>query len=115
MLIARGDPEVWRVTGVSLQLSVLALLLAMVVGVPTGYLMAGRVSSANSMRRPSDRLAADPMLRHHVHRVVQELRSLAANPRLREITTSLPTGSAANLQRTSRGPRCVQIASAMSA
>ena len=38
--IARGDPEVWRVTGVSLQVSVLALLLAVVVGVPTGYAVA---------------------------------------------------------------------------
>lgn len=40
MLIARGDPEVWRVTGVSLQVSVLALLLAIVVGLPTGYAVA---------------------------------------------------------------------------
>jgi tungstate transport system permease protein len=40
MLIARGDPEIWRVTGVSLQVSVLALLLAIVVGVPTGYAVA---------------------------------------------------------------------------
>ena len=40
MLIARGDSEVWRVTGVSLQVSVLALLLAIVVGVPTGYAVA---------------------------------------------------------------------------
>ena len=31
MLIARGDSEVWRVTGVSLQVSVLALLLAILV------------------------------------------------------------------------------------
>ena len=40
MMIARGDPEVWRVTGVSLQVSVLALLLAMLVGVPLGYAVA---------------------------------------------------------------------------
>lgn len=40
LLIARGDSEVWRVTGVSLQVSVLALVLAMVVGVPTGYAVA---------------------------------------------------------------------------
>jgi tungstate transport system permease protein len=40
LLIVRGDPEVWRVTAVSLQVSVLALLLAMVAGVPTGYAVA---------------------------------------------------------------------------
>jgi tungstate transport system permease protein len=40
MLIARGDPELWRVTAVSLQVSVFALVLAMVVGVPTGYAVA---------------------------------------------------------------------------
>lgn len=40
MLIARGDPEVWRVTSVSLQVSIVALLLAMLVGVPAGYAVA---------------------------------------------------------------------------
>jgi tungstate transport system permease protein len=40
MLIGRGDSEVWRVTGVSLQVSVLALLLAILVGLPTGYAVA---------------------------------------------------------------------------
>jgi tungstate transport system permease protein len=39
-LIVRGDAEVWRVTGVSLQVSLLSLLLAMVVGLPTGYAVA---------------------------------------------------------------------------
>jgi tungstate transport system permease protein len=37
MLIARGDAEVWRVTAVSLQVSVVALLLAIVAGLPAGY------------------------------------------------------------------------------
>lgn len=40
MLIARGDAEVWRVTAVSLQVSVVALLLAIVVGLPSGYAVA---------------------------------------------------------------------------
>ena len=40
MLIARGDAEVWRVTAVSLQVSVLALLLAILVGLPIGYAFA---------------------------------------------------------------------------
>ena len=40
MLIARGDAEVWGVTFVSLQVSGAALLLAIVVGVPTGYAVA---------------------------------------------------------------------------
>jgi len=37
MLIARGDAEVWRVTAVSLQVSLVALLLAVAAGLPTGY------------------------------------------------------------------------------
>jgi tungstate transport system permease protein len=37
MLIAGGDAEVWRVTAVSLQVSVVALLLAIVAGLPAGY------------------------------------------------------------------------------
>jgi tungstate transport system permease protein len=40
MLVLRGDAEVWRVTAVSLQVSVLALLLAVTVGVPAGYAVA---------------------------------------------------------------------------
>ena len=40
MLIARGNAEVWRVTAVSLQVSVVALLLAVAVGLPTGYAFA---------------------------------------------------------------------------
>ena len=40
MLIARGDAEVWRVTAVSLQVSVIALLLAVGAGLPTGYAFA---------------------------------------------------------------------------
>ena len=40
MLIARGDAEVWRVTAVSLQVSVVALLLAVAAGLPTGYAFA---------------------------------------------------------------------------
>lgn len=40
MLIARGDAEVWRVTAVSLQVSVVALLLAVAAGLPTGYALA---------------------------------------------------------------------------
>jgi tungstate transport system permease protein len=39
-LIARGDAEVWHVTAVSLQVSVAALILAAVVGLPTGYAVA---------------------------------------------------------------------------
>ena len=37
VLIARGDQEVWRVTAVSLQVSVLALLFGMLAGLPMGY------------------------------------------------------------------------------
>ena len=40
MLIAQGDAEVWRVTAVSLQVSIAALLLAIIVGLPTGYAVA---------------------------------------------------------------------------
>jgi len=40
MLIARGDAEVWRVTAVSLQVSAVALLLAVAAGLPTGYAFA---------------------------------------------------------------------------
>jgi tungstate transport system permease protein len=40
MLIARGDAEVWRVTAVSLQVSIAALLLAIMAGLPTGYAVA---------------------------------------------------------------------------
>lgn len=40
MLIARGDAEIWRVTAVSLQVSIVALLLAIVAGLPTGYAVA---------------------------------------------------------------------------
>jgi tungstate transport system permease protein len=39
-LIMRGDAEVWHVTAVSLQVSVVALLLAVAVGLPTGYAVA---------------------------------------------------------------------------
>jgi tungstate transport system permease protein len=39
-LIVRGDMEVWAVTAVSLQVSVIALLLAIVVGLPLGYSIA---------------------------------------------------------------------------
>jgi tungstate transport system permease protein len=39
-LIIRGDAEVWNVTAVSLQVSALALLLAIVVGLPMGYAVA---------------------------------------------------------------------------
>lgn len=47
-LIAGGDAEVWRVTAVSLQVSVLALLLAILVGLPTGYAVGvGRRSVAS--------------------------------------------------------------------
>ena len=45
-LIARGDAEVWRVTAVSLQVSMVALTLATMVGVPLGYRLA-------MSRRPS--------------------------------------------------------------
>ena len=37
VLIARGDQEVWRVTAVSFQVSVLALLFGMLAGLPMGY------------------------------------------------------------------------------
>jgi tungstate transport system permease protein len=40
ILIARGDAEVWRVTLVSLHVSVVALLLAILVGLPAGYAVA---------------------------------------------------------------------------
>jgi tungstate transport system permease protein len=40
MLILRGDTEVWAVTAVSLQVSAIALLLAIVVGLPLGYTVA---------------------------------------------------------------------------
>lgn len=40
MLIARGDAEVWRVTAVSLQVSIAALLLAIIAGLPIGYAVA---------------------------------------------------------------------------
>lgn len=40
MLIARGDAEVWHVTAVSLQVSLVALLLAIIVGLPLGYAVA---------------------------------------------------------------------------
>lgn len=47
-LIAGGDAEVWRVTAVSLHVSVLALLLAILVGLPTGYAVGvGRRSVAS--------------------------------------------------------------------
>jgi tungstate transport system permease protein len=39
-LIVRGDTEVWAVTAVSLQVSAIALLLAIVVGLPLGYSVA---------------------------------------------------------------------------
>jgi tungstate transport system permease protein len=39
-LIVRGDTEVWAVTAVSLQVSAIALLLAVVVGLPLGYSVA---------------------------------------------------------------------------
>jgi tungstate transport system permease protein len=51
LLIARGDAEVWRVTAVSLQVSVIALLLAVAAGLPTGYALAiarRRVASVGS-------------------------------------------------------------------
>jgi tungstate transport system permease protein len=40
MLIVRGDPEVWHVTAVSLQVSITSLLLAVAVGLPMGYAVA---------------------------------------------------------------------------
>jgi tungstate transport system permease protein len=40
MLIVRGDTDVWAVTGVSLQVSAIALLSAIVVGLPLGYAVA---------------------------------------------------------------------------
>jgi tungstate transport system permease protein len=40
MLIVRGDTEVWDVTTVSLQVSTIALVLAIVVGLPVGYAVA---------------------------------------------------------------------------
>lgn len=39
-LMLSGDPEVWRVTGVSLQVSLAALVLATASGVPLGYALA---------------------------------------------------------------------------
>jgi len=42
VLILRGDPEVWFVTGVSLQVSVSALVLATIAGIPAGYVLARR-------------------------------------------------------------------------
>ena len=40
MLIVRGDAEVWRVAAVSLEVSLVALALAIVVGLPLGYAFA---------------------------------------------------------------------------
>jgi tungstate transport system permease protein len=39
-LIVRGDAEVWRVTAVSLEVSLVALALAILVGLPIGYAFA---------------------------------------------------------------------------
>jgi tungstate transport system permease protein len=47
LLILSGDAEVWRVTAVSLQVSLVALLLACALGIPLGYGLAG------STRRPA--------------------------------------------------------------
>src|SRR5688500_2688121 len=47
LLIVSGDADVWRVTAVSLQVSLAALLLACVAGIPIGYALAG------STRRPA--------------------------------------------------------------
>jgi tungstate transport system permease protein len=41
LLILSGDADVWRVTAVSLQVSLVALLLACVSGIPLGYALAG--------------------------------------------------------------------------
>jgi tungstate transport system permease protein len=38
-LVASGDPEVWQVIGLSLLVSGTAVLIAMVVGIPIGYLL----------------------------------------------------------------------------
>jgi tungstate transport system permease protein len=40
LLLVRGDAEVWRVTAVSLQVSMAALLLATLAGIPLGYRLA---------------------------------------------------------------------------
>jgi tungstate transport system permease protein len=51
VLIARGDPDVWGVTAVSLQVSTVALLCATAVGIPLGYRLAlsrGRSASLAS-------------------------------------------------------------------
>ena len=40
MLIVRGDAEVWRVTAVSLEVSIAALFMAVVAALPTGYALA---------------------------------------------------------------------------
>jgi tungstate transport system permease protein len=40
VLIVRGDQEVWRVTAVSLQVSIVALTCAAVAGIPVGYRLA---------------------------------------------------------------------------
>jgi tungstate transport system permease protein len=40
LLIVHGDQEVWQVTGVSLQVSIVALAGATVVGIPLGYRLA---------------------------------------------------------------------------
>jgi tungstate transport system permease protein len=49
LLIVRGDPEVWDVTAVSLQVSAIALLLAVIVGLPTGYAVATARRSVASL------------------------------------------------------------------
>jgi tungstate transport system permease protein len=48
-LIVRGDAEVWAVTAVSLQVSVIALLLAIFVGLPIGYAVATAKRSVASV------------------------------------------------------------------
>jgi tungstate transport system permease protein len=49
MLIIRGDAEVWDVTAVSLQVSAIALLLAIVIGMPLGYAVATARRSVTSV------------------------------------------------------------------
>ncbi|HEY7251856.1 MAG TPA: ABC transporter permease, partial [Methylomirabilota bacterium] len=39
-LLVAGDPEVWQITGLSLQISATATLLSLLIGVPLGALLA---------------------------------------------------------------------------
>lgn len=83
MLIMRGDAEVWRVTAVSLEVSLIALALAILVGLPIGYAFAiarRRIASVASWAPP--RFSSTlPGLRHDAVDGVLETRATPAPAR----------------------------------